>query len=545
MVLTITKLKMWKDPGYTEECVEVPPVGSKLLPTPDYASAAGTTLRPRKGSTLTSIELPLSFSAVWEMSYLYMEATDSGGSFSVFGWIRGVERTASSEDAVRISWVPDYWRTFSGDMIFGRGTVTKTSDATYRRPYTTAPRYLRLKDTMDYCAIMGSAPYNFVLIKSVTLSNNITGFEYYYGTVDMVIGTQRSPTLEEISGGLIDEVLGIPASSIIGCWICPPGMDDFFNGSSVTHSYVHGGITETIVFYKASSVKKNHVENATISNTEFPGKDVKSDDMQTVITVNPYGQSESVLPWGFDLTRNVSIFADISCNGIDLYIVPNITGVPVNKHMIEGRYLRFSCLPMPVNSNAWSDYNYSGQRDYDMRSAQIQREQAAVRGIASTGQSAIGGGIAGGAVGLPGIGAIAGAAINLVGVGVEYASSGYFNDKLQDATDDLYSNQISTLLTPGGGVGFTVIGAGYPLWEIVLLSADDVSKDEYDAFVNINGYDTNIPVTDPSTFLTGGPVQIRDLQVKGEVPPAAKTGIKNKLAAGVYIIENNPTGVAP
>ena len=68
MPLTITKLKMWKDPGYTRECVEVPPRGSWKLPAADYV--ASENLRPRKGSTLTAVELPLPYLQVMDMSYL-------------------------------------------------------------------------------------------------------------------------------------------------------------------------------------------------------------------------------------------------------------------------------------------------------------------------------------------------------------------------------------------------------------------------------------------------------------------------------------------
>ena len=72
-----------------------------------------------------------------------------------------------------------------------------------------------------------------------------------------------------------------------------------------------------------------------------------------------------------------------------------------------------------------------------------------------------------------------------------------------------------------------------------------MSKLEIDNFIAINGYDTEIPTANAGAFLDGGPVQIRDLQIIGPVPPAAKTAIKNKLEAGVYIIENNSGGANP
>ena len=108
MPLTITKLKMWKDPGYTRRCVEVPPVGSKKLPTPDYTMADSETLRPHKGSTLTNLNLPLSFTQLFGMSYLYIEASDGAGSVSLFGWIDSITQRSTSYEGVTINWSVDW-----------------------------------------------------------------------------------------------------------------------------------------------------------------------------------------------------------------------------------------------------------------------------------------------------------------------------------------------------------------------------------------------------------------------------------------------------
>ena len=141
-MLTITKLKMWKDPGYTRQCVEVPPVGSWKLPAvPDYTSSED--LRPRRGSTLSAMELPLSYLAVHDMSYLYMEIEDgvtpTPNTMKIFGWIVSVEEIASANEAVRITWTPDYWRTYADDAVFGKGVITRCNNSTYKRPFQTQP----------------------------------------------------------------------------------------------------------------------------------------------------------------------------------------------------------------------------------------------------------------------------------------------------------------------------------------------------------------------------------------------------------------------
>ena len=141
MALTITKLKTWKDPKYTRGCLEVPPPGSWKMPAADYTLAAGETLRPHKGSTLTALELPLSFTKMFPMSYLYIEATDGNGSVKLFGWIDNVTQIATSAEAVRIEWSVDWWRSFSGSVTFGSGLITRCNNNTYRRPMTNSPRY--------------------------------------------------------------------------------------------------------------------------------------------------------------------------------------------------------------------------------------------------------------------------------------------------------------------------------------------------------------------------------------------------------------------
>ena len=150
MALTITKLKMWKDPGYTRGCLEVPPVGSKKLPaTPDYSLAASDTLRPHKGSTLTELHLPLSFTQVFGMSYLYIEATDGAGSVSLFGWITSVDQRSTSAEGVTIRWDVDWWRSFAGDATYTHLHVTKTNDGSYSRPLNTRPRRWVYKDKIN------------------------------------------------------------------------------------------------------------------------------------------------------------------------------------------------------------------------------------------------------------------------------------------------------------------------------------------------------------------------------------------------------------
>lgn len=527
MPFTITKLKMWRDPGYTEECVEVPPVGSKLLPTPDYVN--DTDLRPRKEGTITALELPLSFSETWDMSYLYMEATDDAGTIKVFGWIKGVERIATSAEAVRIVWIPDYWRTFSDVATFGRGTITKTAKATYERPMRLQPRLWKVTSKEFLGDVAGTTPdfygENHIVLARIKTEGNpsVTSIEYLHWTV----GASNTPGLADVFNGKLDEDLGLDPSEIIGVWISPVGP------ASYAGSYTHGNYTVSVAGTTAQG---------TVAHVITP---VKTDSTHRIIISDYLGAILGEVPWGYTVTGWVCRL-DYGTTGCNI-IVDVQTQEGSNPE--EGLRFTLPTFSLPVTSNAWSSYNYSGQREYDKRVREINKNQKAVDGLAGSATSAISGALTGAIIGTAGgpIGAAAGAAIGLgsalLGVGIDYATQGGFDDALQSATDKLYSNQSNSLLLSAGGISWWNIGN--KAYNVVFLEPDTVSKLEIDNFISINGYDTEVPTNNAGAFLDGGPVQVRDLQVKGPLPPAAKSAIKQKLEAGVFIVENNAGGIAP
>lgn len=529
-MITVTKLKMWKDPGYTRQCVEVPPIGSEKLPTPDYVSPE--TLRPRRGAVMSAMELPLSYLDAYDMSYLYMELEDANEqTMKVYGWILGVEEIASSNEAIRITWTPDYWRTYSAMAVFGKGTITRCANDAYKRPFLTQPR----KWTVDKKGA-GTQPYMFIAIVSEMTGDDVTGFTFYWGTLDESYGVRRSPTTQELYSGNIDEILGVVPSSIIGIWVVAGGIlkSDMFTG---TNSETHNNIE----FFKSTGLSSHQSFTATgvITAGSY------SDDMSRVVGVDPYGVICSEMPWGYGFeSGNATIVVDIATDGITWYMIP--TEYDLTKAMAEGSYLSFSGISIPVNSNAWSEYSFTYQRSYDKRMREIQRNQQAISGFTGVTGSIVGGSIAGATSGGPIgaiAGAVAGASSSIIGTTVGYFAQGIFNDELQKETDKLVSNQTSNILMGGGGFGWKELSK---YWVPYLLKADTVSLAEYTAKISNDGYDVEIPVGTPSAFLTaGGPLQIQNLVLTGAIPPEAKTYIKNILSNGVRIIENNPSGVVP
>lgn len=519
----IKKLKMWRNPGYTEECIEIPPIGSRKLPAPDWVNTKNGQfydLRPRKDSTLSKIELPLSFSATWDMSYLWMQAEDDAGNIEVFGWIRSVEQIAGSEEAVRIMWVPDYWRTCSGSVSFGKGIITKTDESSYARPIRIQPRKWDVKTRRKLAYTDDETLYNTVLLAhTIKTGDTVTEIQYLWWN----LGTANTPTLEDVYRGKVDEKLGIDPESITGMWLCP--MDP----GSYAGTYTHGTIQVIIA------------GNTTLGSvTELFDNAVTTDDTHRIVISDYMGAILGEVPYGYTVSgwKCVLDYGVNQCNVVvDIITTDGSEGE-------EGLRMTLPCYELPITSNAWSSYVYSGQREYDMQMRVINRNQKAVNSLASTATSnTVGGGILGSLLGKTGVGAAAGLATSIIGTAIDYGTTMIFDDQLQQATDKLYSNQTSNIIQPAGGIAWKYVNN--QTYNVCVMEPDAVSKAELTAFVINQGYDVEIPVGAASGFMTGGPVQIRNLNVTGSVPPAAKTAIKAKLEAGVFIVENNPTGTDP
>lgn len=558
MPLTITKLKMWKDPGYTRECVEVPPRGSWKMPSADYVSSED--LRPRKGSTLTAVELPLPYLQVMDMSYLYIEVEDgvtpTPNTVKLFGWIVSIEETASSNEAVRITWTVDYWRTYSGSAVFGAGTVTRCPDGTYKRPYQTQPRKWVFSKKEDIYPL-GDNPemlpewyvivsYNDRTYDSTTQTYTVTrintafwGCSLGSGEGAMISGTMhRSPSLPEVFLGNLTDVLGIPPEAINSVFISPVPPDTP-SLSSPSHYITHtdGGNQKRFAYLA-------HAPYQGSNYTHDLATTYVSDDTHKTVLIDPTGAIVYTLPWGMSVSR-ISIAADAGTSAMTIK-VSLLSGSSEDNQGVqlasEARMVSIPLINAPVNSNGYASYNFSGQREYDMNVREIQRQEKMIGGLSNIGMSAIGGGIAG-----KGLGAIAGGLSSGAALALDYHYSGVFNDKLQEETDKLYANQIPSLIQGAGGIApFTNRTTSLLHWYIVQLEADSVSAAEYAQHIVNDGHTVEIPVADATSFVTaGGALQIQNLMLTGDIPPAGKSYIKNILSNGVRIVENNPTGVNP
>ena len=559
MPLTITKLKMWKNPGYTRECVEVPPRGSWKMPAPDYVSSEN--LRPRKNSTLTAVELPLPYLEIMDMSYLYIEVEDgitpTPNTVKLFGWIVSIEETASSNESVLIRWTVDHWRTFSQSAVFGAGTISRCADSTYKRPYQTQPRKWVFSKKEDLYPI-GSNPetlpgwyvivsYNDRTFDSqtneyVTTKTNLAFWMCGLGAGEAItIGgtTYRAPSLPDVFLGQIKEMLGIPAEAINGIFVSPLPPDTpsatVVNKDYIKHDY---GSNEHSFAYLSHTPYQGMVVRRNLASTFI------SDDTHKTVIVDPTGAIMYTLPWGMSVSR-IALGVDAGTAACALRLSLLTDATEDNKGALLASEARMVSIPLinaPVNSNGYASYMFSGQREFDMNVREIQRDEKMIAGISNVGMSAIGGAIAG-----KGAGAVAGGLMSGATLALEHYYAGVFNDRLQEETDKLYANQIPSLIQGAGGIApFSDGTVSLVHWYIVQLEADSVSASEYSQHIVNDGYSTEIPVSDATAFVTaGGPLQIQNLNLTGSIPPESKTYIKNILSNGVRIVENNPTGVNP
>lgn len=573
MPLTITKLRMWKDPKYTRGCLEVPPVGSKKLPPADYVS--DETLRPRKESTLTSLELPLSYTQVFGMSYLYVEASDGSGTIKLFGWIDSVTLIATSADAVRIDWSVDWWRSFSDAVTFGAGRIKRCDDSSRKRPVGIQPRY---RTASDVAEIKSSDGHLYVIVSYRMDSSQRTLLivpcnpnGYSEGTIntghldgDVRIGhpggplheTAASPSLIKCMSGALPSLLGIQSTSIDGAWISPINPlnegtyrivgDTFichYQDYSLQKGETYGAIK--CVGFNAGELSVIPYKSIDISTPTT----LKTTDLVTYAISDNYGNIMGSAPYDLTFDR-LTCTLDVGYVSASLKITFNVSAGTLGRKTSEGMTVTIPLPTVPISSSAYSDYVYSGQRDYEMNLRSLQNEQQAVQGLSGAITGAVSGAVLGSVV--PGagtaagtvVGALAGGVSNLVSAGVNYAVDEFiYKDKFQDLEDARYSNQTGNLMIPGDGFGWMLFNR-YP--KLISLTADPVFQSELANHILQEGYPCDSPVNDVTPFLaSGGAIQISNLTITGSCPPVAKRTIKSLLEGGVRILENNPSGVVP
>ena len=269
---------------------------------------------------------------------------------------------------------------------------------------------------------------------------------------------------------------------------------------------------------------------------------MQTDDRKKAVFIDCSRTPIFTAPWGIAF-REVDAWIDFGTSAayLNIYLNP-IQGTIESGKDQEGRLFSTPLPALPITGNAWSSYVYSGQREYDITSRKIQRNENAANGISGMATSAIGGAIAGSAV-APGPGTIAGliggAAASGISTGISFLTAGEADGRAQTAADKLKSNQSAGMILAAGGAASIIpplSAAAVPKWCGITMQRDPVSLAEYDTEVGALGYDTDFLATDCTELISaGGPMRISGLQVITDLPNEAKTYISAIFQRGVYI----------
>lgn len=553
---------------YTEGGLHKPFFDSDDLWVVDFSAgnqlynSGNVVVSPRKGHEFDEIELPLDYNEFNGLTSIKKTPTfitlgvslTSSVNGSVMGWIDSIEPIATKGPShnCRIRWHIDYWLTEQyyiqlakfypaltprSGIVFGAGRI-KRGPESLKRPDSTPPRKwihgtteLQITDP-DYVAV----PFCIILytVTTSTGDSSITKFFVNWFPIGSRVDEKTTMDLGKIYGGLVEEIMSIAASSIVGIWFSPvaPYETDISTVQSgtydsVTYGWYHTeyGSTRKLVYFE----HQEDYDPDTATNPNMPI--METTDREKFVILDPTGNIQATIPWGFRLlTLRVSV--DIGPNGCYLMLRGGASTVGG---------LGLDCqIPLPsasVTSNAYGEYVLSGQREYDMVTARIQQDQNMKSGIAGAGTGAIGGAIAGSAV-APGVGTVAGLIGGAVSSLVGTFASGIIQEeadrKSQAANDKLVSNQISNVLISSGGPGWYYDFGGY--WYVMSLVRDTESDAEIAGEQSELGFITDAYAADCSSIISqGGGIRIEGLEVKGDIPAEGRTYIAALFARGVHL----------
>lgn len=555
---TITSARFWKDTGFTEGCLEVPKNSA-----PQYvADLTFTDLNPTKARMFSELRVPEDYVTMLDYSYMAVTVDNNNGSDKTFyGWIDSVEMLSDTANApiTQVNWHVDLWRTYFAQAEFGSGMVRRrTADTSAQPPQQPSYRYmvpgapisiyqndgiwwvivaLTVEDTTDNTV---TVEYRLV---PVSYASYTSGLYISGGTVT----AGAAMPLRNIFIGDWDEKWGIDPNRVISVFLSPV-CPTSFSGTGTSADPINMGIywdakgtSGSMYFTGWSSVYPFEDRWANITP-------VKTTDTERYEIRGFDGETVGILPWEIPVDRvNVRLVYSTTSAYVQIRFRPQGQGASYDYTLSHQYGLTFNipCWALDVTENTWSSYVYSTQRQYDMEQRKLSTESNAVSGGLSIGASALTGAASGAMLGsaVPGIGTLVGGVVGAIGgivtgaistIGGYAYDTGYKNDEMQRMEDYAHANQADNILLPGNGLDCIVNGCQLTM---VAMTIDSYSATQYNNDIAIYGVKVCEPTADCTTLINaGGPIQIQNLIVKGDIPPAAKVYIKQRIEQGVLII---------
>lgn len=566
---TFTELKIGRVP-ITEEGVDRYQLSDSILSHFSELSSLED-LNVSVGRIWTEMKVPLPWLQICTANYIHGTITfnnPAASSLEVRGWIDSVEPVSDTEDfpVCRVKWHFDFWEMYKGLARFDYGHVK-------RRPYQnmdTTPiqnypvRFSKRGDR-DIDLLTGDNGWEDVMWV-IVVYNDSWSVEGYTSIVPIAFPVTKANgasvvirhtgrdlgtiNMQEIFRGLLDERYGIPGSAIVGAWLSPacpfpPAYNAVSSGSGTAGDpYIltglttvqpyklgghHAGADDPYVYY---GLGLNYLTGPIIGDHLVVfGDRLMSTETERLIVTSTDGTKMLELPYGYAVDR-CSVRSFINSNEAFVQISFADGAGTGSLQNTEGLCVNIPLPGLPINTNAWSDYVYSGQRDYDKDARVLQSQSNAFKGaIAGAGTGAAYGAFSG-------IGAAVGAAAGATGALASYGVEMLFtNDREQELTDRLMANQLSSLILSSGAVQPFFDKLGIHLRTLVpdpysmemirdMRDNNGVSVDEI-----LSSCDTLIRDESPRGFY-----QIPNLIISGPLPVEAKNTIKQKFSVGVRLI---------
>lgn len=536
-----------------------------------------------RGEWFGRFRIPLDYSVVYNACYLRAVYRYTGYNYVTYwGWVDQVSPISLTEEdnypVTEIIWHLDLWQTYKSKARFTYGHVRRRPFNSANTPPQEVPfRYRQfgrvagsegdltgIDDTGVYWALVQYVREKGTqnIVSTITFPMRR---ETPYVRIVTPTDTQPIPRLVPSADmfflGGIEEILGLAPSSILTASFSPlPPFEYTGDGYEIpiiksdtdegglwtigTREVTIGASTETFAWYESAysmvPLLANSATRFRVWEYDF-ADGYKTDDFESFVITDMNNRPVGTLPWGLK-TRGYT--ARIVMTGVKTYIefrMSGISGTP------EGMTFLVPLPSVDITTNSWSEYVYSGQREYDAQSMRISADHALSSGVVSAFGSGIGGGLMGGLMGsnplAPLVGGVGMFASGLITSGVQNVVQRNTNDRMLDATALYKASQTDNIIGYGDaafdtflhGQGIYLTRSTMDLYSQVMYydrrEANGVLVDEH-----LTNADNTLGMSLSTLILNGGPLQVENMIVEGEIPSDAKRYIRERFSNGVRLI---------
>lgn len=354
------------------------------------------------------------------------------------------------------------------------------------------------------------------------------------------------PSMADLLSGKFDELIGISADRIKGIWV--------LKSLNLVNRYItYAGNSRYILLTDNEYVIKNKVfakflnfepifQEFTLDTT------ISSNEYESIAFIDEYENILYTLPQGLSISK-VRITLDLTPTTANLIFTFYNNSYPVSpQYLIAsndekiGYQFAKPLVNISTTSNAWSEYNISGQRQMEISQIIAQRDFDKRNGYMNSISSGIGGGIAGATAGP--IGAVVGLAVGLGGSLIinEYNDSRnrQLDNQLQEIKDKYYQNQSSNMILSSDSTLKALIP--FEIMIAFLKPYDDeaqvilkkIQLEGYDTSIYIDTNNSDLAVID---FMTGykGVIKCDYIEIKGlNIPYKYQEELRNYFLTGFY-----------